>query len=122
MAKHPNIGIWWDNGRQIIAFTVLSGSPDPVTGLCDSDDSHNDCWPEAAMQLGASPDDEYFSIPRGRVLYDPKNRTSIIYHGNRTDETRLALVATKFDLKKWEAKKDGHYMMGSAADLFFDED
>lgn len=122
MAKQPKMGIWWDNGRQIIAFPVPVGSPDPVTELCDSDDSHNDCWPEAAMQLGASPDDEYFSIPRGRVLYDPTNRTSIIYHGNRTDETRLVVVATKFALKKWEARKDGHYMMGSAADQFFDED
>ena len=74
------------------------------------------------MQLGASPEDEYFSIPRGRVLYDPRNRKSIIYHGNRTDKTRLALVASEFALKKWDARKDGHYMMGSAADQFFDED
>ena len=118
---NPKIGIWWDNGQAIVAFSVPVGRPDPESGLCDSDASHNDYWPEAAMQLGATLVDEYFSIPRGRVMYDPGRDKAIIYHGNRTDATRLALIAAKFELRNWEARLDGHYMMGSAADRYFDE-
>ncbi|MCO8122622.1 hypothetical protein NHH03_12820 [Stieleria sp. TO1_6] len=109
--EQPQIGLWWDNGATIVAFPVSPGHPDSETGLCDSDDSHNDCWPDAAMLLDAEPDDEYFSVPRGRVKYDPTRKISIIFHGNRTDESRLPLIASKFQLQKWEARKDGHYVI-----------
>lgn len=105
------IGIWWDNGRTIIAYPVKIGAPDPELGLCDSDDSHVDYWPDAAMLLGAYPVDDYFSIPRGRVMYDPERQISIIFHGNRTDESRLPLIAAEFSLGGWEARRDGHYMI-----------
>lgn len=118
----PQIGIWWDNGAIIVSFPVSAHIPDPVTGLCDSEDSHNDCWPEAAMRFQAEQDDEYFSVPRGRVLYDPRRKKSIIYHGNRTAKSRLPLIAAEFALKHWESLQDVHYMMGSAADRFFHED
>jgi hypothetical protein len=118
----PQIGIWWDNGQVIVAFPVSAGIADPETGMCDSDDAHNDCWPEAAMRLRARRDDEYFSVPRGRVLYHPKRQKSIIYHGNQTSTVRLQLIAAEFALENWEARLDGHYMMGPAADQFFDEE
>ncbi len=117
----PQVGIWWDNGQVIVAFPVAAGSPDRATGMCDSDDSHNDCWPEAAMRFRAGQGDEYFSVPRGRVLYDPRRQKSIIYHGNHTTAVRLPLIATEFALENWESRQDGHYMMGSAANRFFDE-
>jgi len=118
----PQIGIWWDNGHVVVAFPVAAGIPDQATGMCDSDDSHNDCWPEAAMRFRAEQDDEYFSVPRGRVLYDPKRQKSIIYHGNHTSAVRLSLIAAEFALENWEPRLDGHYMMGPAADRFFDEE
>ncbi len=107
----PQIGIWWDNGQQIIAFSMSPRKPDPATGLCDSDYSHNDQWPEAAMQFGASPDDDYFSVPRGRVKFEPATGKYIILHGNKTSASRLPLIAAKFGLTNWEARKDGHYVI-----------
>lgn len=107
----PQIGLWWDDGKNIVAFLVSPGKADLETGLCDSDDSHSDCWPEAAMQLEAEPNDEYFSVPRGRVKYDPARKISIIFHGNHTAESRLPLIAAKFGLKEWEARRDGHYII-----------
>jgi len=74
------------------------------------------------MQFGAGEDDEYFSIPRGRVLWNAANQTSVIYHGNGTDQSRLQQIAKVFKLTKWTAHPDIHYMMGSAADRMFDDD
>jgi len=118
----PQIGIWWDNGQMIAAFPVPASAPDQATGLCDSDDSHDECWPEAAMRFRAGRDDEYFSVSRGRVLYDPKRQKSIIYHGNQTTPSRLQLIAAEFALEDWESRQDGHYMTGPAADRFYYEE
>ncbi len=116
------IGIWWDNGTEIVAFPVAATRPNPITGLCDSDDSHDDRWSEAAQGLRASAQDEYFSVPRGRVLYDPRTKRHIIYHGNQTPEPRLTQIAEIFRLKNWIARVDSHYLMGAAADDYFMHD
>lgn len=122
MTKQLNIGIWWDDGTRIVLFKQSPRKPDKYTGLCDSDDNHNDLWPEVAMQLGVGPDDEYFSVPRGRVLWDPKTKISVIYHGNATSAERLEKIAEEFGLTNWISRRDIHYSMGSEADgLFFDE-
>lgn len=122
MTKQPNIGIWWDDGKTIASFMHRPLKPERITGLCDSDYNHNDLWPDAACQLGIGPHVEYFSIPRGRVLWDPNKRQSIIYHGNATSSDRLKIIAKEFGLSKWISERDVHYLMGDAADdLFADE-
>lgn len=118
----PQIGLWWDAGRQIIAFPRPVGQPDAATGICDSDDSHNDLWPEAAMLLDAGTDDEYFSVPRGRVMWNPTERVSIIHHGNGTPAARLPEIAKEFELTKWVPRADINYTMRTAADRLFDDD
>ncbi|MDZ4849986.1 MAG: hypothetical protein SGI77_11930 [Pirellulaceae bacterium] len=105
----------------IVAFPHAPGRPIQITGLCDSEESHNDLWPEAAMQFDVGIDDEYFSIPRGRVLWNPVKLQSIIYHGNRTSAARLKEIATIFKLTVWTTRTDIHYMMGNAADRLFDD-
>lgn len=117
---NPQIGIWWDNGEKIVAFPHPPGDRCHETGWCDSEDSHNDLWPEAAMQFSAGIDDEYFSIPRGRVLWNPVTRKSVIYHGNATSAERLREIAKVFKLTDWTSRTDTHYMTGSAADREFD--
>ena len=121
MKKHPQIGIWWDNGSQIVAFPHQPGEPDSSTGLCDSDDAHNDRWPDAAMQFGLSEFAEYFSVPRGRVLWSPTKKNSIIYHGNATTADRLDEIAKLFHLGTCESRTDIHYMMGDSIDYLFDD-
>ena len=73
------------------------------------------------MRYNASEDDEYFSIPRGRVLWDPVNLQSIVCHGNETSATRLKEIAAFFKLTDWTAQTDIHHMMGNAADHAFDD-
>jgi len=121
MKRESQIGIWWDNGTQIVAYPHGPGEAVRVTGLCDSDDAHNDSWPDAAMQFGLTDFEEYFSIPRGRVLWSPAKRTSIIYHGNATTPERLNKIAAEFSLKTWESRTDIHYMMGDAINDLFDD-
>ena len=122
MTKQPNIGIWWDTGKKIASFVHRPKNPELETGLCDSDYNHNDLWPDVALQLRVDPNDEYFSVPRGRVLWDPKKKISVIYHGNATSAERLKKIAEEFGLTNWISHRDIHYTLGSEADgLFFDE-
>ena len=58
MRAKTYIGIWWDNGSQLVSFPHAPGEPDSLTELCDSDDTHNDLWPDAAMQFGLTESDE----------------------------------------------------------------
>ena len=122
MKKQPNIGIWWDDGKSFASFMHRPQKPELETGLCDSDYNHNDLWPDAAYQLGIGPHVEYFSVPRGRVLWDPDKRQSIIYHGNATTADRLEKIARAFGLLKWISKRDIHYTMGDAADDLFEDE
>ena len=117
----PVTGIWWDDGTKIVAFPSETSHSCQISGLCDSDESHNDLWPEAAMSYEAGEDDEYFSIPRGRVLWNPLKLQSIIYHGNRTDIQRLQEIAAVFKLSAWTGRIKAHYMMGDAASRLFDD-
>lgn len=121
MKNEPQIGIWWDTGSQIVAFPHSPSEADSTTGLCDSDDAHNDLWPDAAMQFGLTEFAEYFSVPRGRVLWSPSKRISIIYHGNATTVGRLDEIAKVFRLGQWESRTDMHYMMGRSVDDLFDD-
>ncbi len=121
MNRKPQIGIWWDNGTRIVAFPHSPDKADSAAGLCDSDDAHNDLWPDAAMQFGLTDFEEYFSVPRGRVLWSPAKRTSIIYHGNSTTSERLEEIASVFQIGKWESRTDIHYMMGRSVDDLFDD-
>lgn len=117
----PQIGIWWDNGSKIVSFAHAPGEADRFTGLCDSDFTHNDLWRKAAKQFGLSEFREYFSIPRGRVLWSPSKTIGVIYHGNATSQHRLEAIAKEFSLAAWKAQTDSHYMMGGEIDELFDD-
>ena len=116
------VGIWWDNGRVIVSFKHLPGPPERLTKLCDSDFNHVDFWGEAAFRLGSDHGDEYYSIPRGRILWNPFTCESIIYHGNATSLDRLKLIAEEFALVRWVAKQDLHYCLGDLTDALFSDD
>ena len=88
----------------------------------DSNLSHADEWAQVARKLGRTTDDEYFSVPRGRVLLDLDSLTGIILHGPATKPKRLALIAQRFGLAKWRAELDQHYFTGEDADRLFADD
>jgi hypothetical protein len=120
----PQLGIWWDNGVIIAKF---SHSPTQdttrIANRLDSNLTHVDLWSKAAGKLKTNPRNEYFSVPRGRVLLDAQNSTGIILHGPATSIERLRMIAELFGLSTWRSEQDCHYFMGTDADsLFMDDD
>jgi len=75
--KTPQIGIWWDGGEQLVVFSHAPTDVEPIEGICDSELAHADLWPEAAMRFGKTPDEEYFCVPRGRIVWLGTRRTSV---------------------------------------------
>ncbi len=118
----PQIGIWWDDGKIIVALAHSPTENASSGPLIDSELNHFEQWPEVAARFRLTEDDEYFSVPRGRVLLRRKAGEGIIYHGNATNLTRLRKIAAAFGLTKWTAQRNEHYDMGPEADALFDED
>lgn len=119
----PHVGIWWDDGKTIaVCSHPCTENVTRTRSLLDSNLTHVDQWPAVAKELGRSVTDEYFSVPRGRVLLDVKSMTSIILHGNATTRSRLELIARRFQLRTWKSEMDHHYLTGAEADRLFEED
>jgi hypothetical protein len=94
-----------------------------VTGTgtrLDSNLSHADEW-AGAKKLGRTTEDEYFSVPRGRVLLEVASLIGVILHGPATKPKRLTLIARRFGLATWRAELDAHYFTGEDADGLFEE-
>lgn len=118
----PRVGIWWDTGKIVAALAHPPTENVTCTGTrLDSNLSHADQWTKVARKLGRTTEDEYFSVPRGRVLLDLDSQTGIILHGPATKPNRLALIARQFGLGGWRAELDQHYFTGEDADWLFEE-
>ncbi len=120
---HPRVGIWWDTGKTVVVCAHPSTENATRTGsLLDSNLSHASEWDGVAKQLGRATDEEYFSVPRGRVLLDVSSMTGVIIHGPATTPQRLERIARQFGLETWKSELDTHYFTGSDADRLFEED
>jgi hypothetical protein len=119
---NPRVGIWWDTGKLIATIAHPATENTTRTGSrLDSNLSHADEWGQVARKLGRTTEDEYFSVPRGRVLLEVDSLTGVIVHGPATKPNRLALIARRFGLAKWRAELDAHYFTGEDADRLFEE-
>jgi len=119
----PKIGIWWDDGTNLVALCHPFDENFTGVNLRDSNLFHTKKWPEIAHRFQRTDADEYFSVPRGRVLFDLGEKRGQILHGNETSPERLKAIAEAFDLLDWIPRIDDHYLMGAHADeLFNDED
>ena len=117
----PQIGIWWDDGERLYTHSHSPFDVEPIEGIFDSEASHVDLWHEAAMFFCKTKDAEYFSVPRGRIVWLRKDNKARIFHGNATTPDRLDVIAKAFSLQKWDAQTDIHYMMGDSVDDLFDD-
>ena len=123
----PRVGSWWDAAgwRGGTELVVLSHPPTENSGgtkLIDSNLNHFEEWDTIAGRLNRTRDDEYFDIPRGRVLLHRSDGSGLIYHGSSTGPDRLKVIAEAFGLTAWESRLDEHYEMISdddAADELF---
>jgi|LauGreDrversion4_2_1035121.scaffolds.fasta_scaffold103531_1 hypothetical protein len=122
--ESPKVGIWWDNGKAIADFShPHNENASCIADRIDSNLAHVDLWAKAAKKMKVDPSQEYFSIPRGRVLLDRVTLNGIIFHGPATTAERLEMIAKLFCLSAWRSEQDLHYFIGSDADrLFQDED
>ena len=116
------VGIWWDDGETLVALSHAIDENSTGSNLRDSNLVHAQMWPEIAHRFQLTDADEYFSIPRGRVLFNRAEDIGWILHGNETSPERLRVIAKRFDLSEWTGRIDEHYLMGAAADELFDED
>ncbi len=113
----PSVGIFWLYGECVIfaeRTPVAEGQPygDAVSGWRD----HAEYWEElrSSGSLDVLPEplrEEYFSIPRGRVVYHRGDGTFHVYHGNNVTDEDLARVAAYFGLpaKQTVFEQDLHY-------------
>ena len=104
--ESPSVGIFWfyDGSPVFVhAVPVKEGLryDKAITGIKD----HADYWEELKSkgQLGILPEnlrEEYFSIPRGRVVYHEDTGFFTVYHGNNLKKRDLQKVAAVFCLPK----------------------
>jgi hypothetical protein len=118
----PLVGIWWDDGRTIVAFAHPTSENSSNGPLIDSEFNHFELWEKAASQFDLSSEDEYFDVPRGRVLLRRQTGEGLVYHGNATSSSRLRKIAARFKLSEWTAQRNEHYDMGPEADAQFDDE
>lgn len=118
----PLIGIWWDDGtsRAVLSHPLT----EQVSGgrLLDSNLTHQAEWSKVRKIFRRDADEEYFSVPRGRVVFDTERERGIIYHGPSTSPERIVEIAKEFQLEEWVARVDEHYCMGDDVDRLFAED
>lgn len=117
--QKPRVGIFWFyNGLPIFVHAVPLDEgaryDKAITGTKD----HAEYWDElgkGSCHLNVLPPklrEEYFSIPRGRVVYHEDTQLFTIYHGNNLSERDLQKVAAVFcvpSLKHVRFEKDIHY-------------
>ena len=116
----PKIGIWWDDGRTIVA---LAHSPNgsALQGLVDSELNHLEQWPNVAARFNLTPQDDYYDVPRGRVLLRRGTGEGLIFHGNATSQTRLRKIAAFFQLTTWTPLRRTLYDMSPETDALSEE-
>ncbi|MCR4715107.1 MAG: hypothetical protein K5751_12120, partial [Treponemataceae bacterium] len=82
-----------------------------ITGTKDHADYWEELRKEALSILPAHLRTEYFSIPRGRVVYHSDSDQFFVYHGNNLKKKDLQQVAKLFHLPKEKTtfEQDLHY-------------
>jgi hypothetical protein len=117
------IGIWWDDGKTLAAITHSPAeNSSRQADFIDSNLNHVDEWPGVATKFGKTASDEYFSVPRGRVVVHGRTGEGITYHGSATSKDRLQAIAAAFHLTNWKASPDLHYETGAALDDLWEVD
>lgn len=103
------VGIWWDDGKVLAIISDPLSQADRSSRWINGHWDHWRAWPAVAGMYDRTCEDEYCSVPRGRVVYDGKDRRAIIYHGSESPDARLIVIAREFRLPEWTAMRDIHY-------------
>lgn len=104
-----NVGIFWVI-RGKVYYKLQEKEKHAVnrnTNKIDSDFGHFYEWDDLCGKL--YPHADFATFPRGRVLYDMKERTHIVYRDECITEEELKKVIAAFNLKEYKTLTDEHY-------------
>jgi hypothetical protein len=126
----PKIGIFWHYKQKVIGHaSPVSAGEESFPGLLDSPKNHTDVWDEDPTLLVDFPElrgQEYYSIPRGRVLWNKNDQHAIVYMDSTLfNAESKELITAFFNLEVCEVKwkTDSHYTTKSEdITALFDED
>ena len=113
----PRVGIFWLYKHEVAflhAVPLAEGLAygDAVGGTKDLADYWEELRSSGGLEkLHESLRDEYFCIPRGRVVFHRDNGRFYVYHGNNVTRADLEKVRKSFGLDKAATsfEKDLHY-------------
>jgi len=123
---NPEIGIFWilPNNKIVgekISLREASHSPSQFK---DIEKSHDEVWNKNKIIWGHR-EDEYYEVPRGRVLFDAKARRFVLISSSAIvkDPVTVGKIMSFFNISQFEPilKADLHYENPADVDLF-DED
>lgn len=112
--EEPRVGIFWllGDGRLLVDSTPLAEA-EPYGECLTHPRSHVDQWEELQRQGIAPRDVEYEEMPRGRVVYDARQKRFTIY-GDRCilrgkAIARKVMLAMRLAESQTETSSDPHY-------------
>jgi len=107
--RQKSIGIFWIYEQRVFSEVQKLEDIKSINGFKDSNLSHYKGWNKIKNQHPKFYLYEYEDIPRGRVVYDIKNKIFIIYCNKNIlqDEISKRLILEKFNLlRRFEISKD----------------
>lgn len=103
-SEKPFVGIFWFYfGVPLFVHAVHLEAGEHYGSAINGLKDHADYWEEDSCHksfLLEHFQKEYFSIPRGRVVYHEDTKEFIVYHGNNISKQELQEVAAVFCLPK----------------------
>jgi hypothetical protein len=121
----PMVSVWWLNNGEVTAFSSEADDDKNLKELVGEDmlivpyKAHSQCWvrmchkyPELQPKYG----NQFWKVPRGRVMYCPKDKTSIMW-GNLDllenpkflDYLKRDLYLNKIYIEKKNSEIVNHY-------------
>ena len=124
MKPGPSLGIFWVYGRQLISFAKPINMIPEVAGTADTDLAHADLWDEVVRKHRNLAGQEYWVLPRGRVVLHVRGRWFVIIASSSIvgDQTLVSSIMRRFHLPASHCRlsNDRHYDP-PGDDLFEDE-
>ena|SRR6056297_401410 len=112
----PKIGIFWIYKQKVIGHaSPVSEGEESYPGLLDSPKNHSYVWDEDRTLLTDFPELrglEYYSIPRGRVIWNKNDQHVIVYMDSTLFNVESKeLITSYFNLEDCKVmwKTDPHY-------------
>ena len=108
-----SIGVFWIYDNRIFLETQKIIDLKPINGYIDSDLAHYEVWDSVKYQHSKFFLFEYEDVPRGRVIYDVKNKRFVVYCNPYIlqNKTEIKLILEGFQLSNMNSIfiEDEHY-------------